>query len=231
MWRSVLQTAHAETSIRTWLSAGTGSGSSRSTSVCPGRSRTIALTSVGLDDLVESRPLGRGPPGSTGGVDQLLGLEADAVLRAGHPRDVLLHQRAAEVIDAPAQALRRRIEPHLHPARLEIRDRLAEGEPEGGRVLEVVGARDLLHPMRTAEQRVERYEAERDELRDPAGPLLQPAHHAHVTGELARLLDVTEHHRLGGPQPSPVGCLDDLDPARRRQSVRRDPLANAVVEH
>src|SRR5689334_9550275 len=123
MWRSVRQTPHAETSSRTWPSAGAGSGSSRSTRGCCCRSRTIArmggfsrkvwaaaargLSSVGLDDLVESCPLRRSSAGPAGGVYQLVRLEPYSVLRARHPRDVLLHQRPAEVVDAPSQALRR----------------------------------------------------------------------------------------------------------------------------
>ncbi|MET0729929.1 MAG: 7,8-didemethyl-8-hydroxy-5-deazariboflavin synthase subunit CofG, partial [Solirubrobacterales bacterium] len=55
---------------------------------------------------------------------------------------------AAEVVDAPAQALRRRLEPHLHPACLQVRDGAPERESEGGRVLEVLGRRDLLDPVR-----------------------------------------------------------------------------------
>src|SRR4051794_97829 len=197
MCKSVLQTAQADTSIRTWSAAGSGSGRSCSTRGCLGFSRTIARipapASVRVDDLVERRPLGRCPACAAGGVDQLLWLEPDAVLRAGHSGDVLLHQRPAEVVDTPAQALGRRVETHLHPACLEIRDRLSECESKGGGVLEVVEAGDLLHPVGSPEQRVERDEAERHELGDPTGSLLQAANDPHVTGQLPRLLDVAEH--------------------------------------
>ena len=116
------------------------------------------------------------------------------------------------------------VEPHLHPARLQVRDRLAEREPEDRGVLEVLLARDLLDPVRAAEQRVERDEAERHELGEPARALLQLAHDAHVLGQLPRLLDVAEHHRHGRPQAAAVRGLDDLDPAADRQLVRGDPL-------
>ena len=91
--------------------------------------------------------------------------------------------------------------------------------------------RDLLDPVGAAEHRVEGDEAERDELGDAAGPLLQGADDAHVAGQLARLLDVAEHHRRGRAQAGAVGGFDDLDPAVDRELVRRDPLPDAVVEH
>ena len=72
-------------------------------------------------------------------------------------------------------------------------DRAAEREPEHGRVLEVLLARDLLHAVGPAQQRLERDEGQRHELGDAAGALLQLAHDAHVLGELPRLLDVAEH--------------------------------------
>ena len=59
-----------------------------------------------------------------------------------------------------------------------------EREPEGGGVLEVLVGGDLLDPVGAAEHRVEGDEAERHELGDAAGPLLQRADHAHVLGEL-----------------------------------------------
>ena len=98
-------------------------------------------------------------------------------------------------------------------------------------MLEVLGRRDLLDPVGAAEHRVEGDEAERDELGDAAGALLQGAHDPHVAGQLARLLDVAEHHGRGRAQAGAVRGLDDLDPALDRQLVRRDPLAHAVVEH
>ena len=48
------------------------------------------------------------------------------------------------------------------------------------------------------EQRVERDERERHELGEPAGALLQLAHHAHVLGQLPGLLDVAEHDSHAG---------------------------------
>ena len=90
---------------------------------------------------------------------------------------------------------------------------------------------DLLDAVRPAEQRVVGDEAERDELGDAPGSLLQLTHDPHVPGQLPRLLDVSEHHGRGGPQARAVRGLDDLHPARHRQLVRRDPLADAVVQH
>src|SRR6185503_4691696 len=100
--------------------------------------------SVRLDDFVKGCALGRLAAAGAGSGNQLRGVETDAVVRAGHAGDVLLHQGAAEVVDPPAEALGRGVEPHLHPARLEVGDRPAEGQPEGCGVLEVLLARDLL---------------------------------------------------------------------------------------
>ena len=79
--------------------------------------------------------------------------------RAGHARDRLLHQRPAEVVDAPAQRLRRGVEAHLHPARLQVAHRAAEREPEDGGVAQVVLARDRLDAVAAAELRLVRDEA------------------------------------------------------------------------
>src|SRR5215211_1134430 len=192
----------------------------------PGAYTSPGLTclSVRLDDLVQRGALGRRAAGAPRRVDQLLGLEPNAVVRAGHPRDVLLHQRAAEVVDAPAQALGGGVEAHLHPARLDVGNRAPEREPERRRVLEVVLARDLLDTVGSSQQRVEGDEAQRDELRDPPGALLELAHHPHVGRELRWLLDMAEHHRRARAQAGAVAGLDDLDPPRDRQLVGRDPL-------
>ena len=157
--------------------------------------------------------------------------QLDAVVAAGHARDRLLHQRPAEIVDAPVQRLGGGVEAHLDPARLEVGDGLAEREPERRGVLEVLLAGDLLDPVGAAEQRVERDERQRHELGEAAGALLELAHHAHVLGELPRLLDVAEHHGHGRADPLRMRRLDDLDPPRHRQLVGRDPLADAVVEH
>ena len=149
---------------------------------------------------------------------------------AGQPADALLHERAAEVVDAPRQRLGRHLEAHLHPGGLQAGDRAPEGQAEDRGVLEVLLARDLLDPVRAPQQRVEGDEGERDELGDPAGALLQRAHHAHVLGQLPRLLDVAEHHRRRRAQAGGVAGLDDLHPARDRQLVGADALAHAVVE-
>ena len=52
--------------------------------------------------------------------------EAAAGIGAGEPADALLHERSAEVVDAPVERLSGRIEPHLHPAGLEITDAATE---------------------------------------------------------------------------------------------------------
>ena len=144
---------------------------------------------------------------------------------------VLLHQRAAEVVDAPAQRLGGGVEAHLHPARLQARDAAAEREAERRGVLEVLLARDLLDPVGAAEQRVERDEGERHELGEAARALLQLAHDAHVLGQLPRLLDVPEHHRDRRAQAGAVAASMISTQRADGQLVRADPLAHAVVQH
>ena len=152
--------------------------------------------------------------------DQVRGLELHAVVGPGQPADRFLHERAAEVVDAPVERLGGGVETHLHPARLQVRDRPPEREPERRRVPQVVLARDLLDPVSASQHRVERDERERNELGEAAGALLKLAHHTHVLGQLPGLLDVAEHHRHGGAHVRGVGGLDDLHPARDRQLVR-----------
>src|SRR5690348_5650792 len=111
-------------------------------------------------DSVERRALRRRAARAVSRADQVLRIQLDTVVGAGHAGDRLLHQRPTEVVDAPAQRLGRGIEAHLHPARLQAGDRAPEGEAEDRGVLEVLLARDLLDPVLAAELRLERDEAE-----------------------------------------------------------------------
>ena len=163
-----------------------------------------AATGHARRSVVERRALGGRAAGGVRGGDELRRVEAHAVVGAGQAADGLLHQRAAEVVDAPAQRLGRDVEAHLHPRGLQAGDRAPEREAEDGGVLEVLLARDLLDAVRAPEQRVEGDERQRHELGDPARALLQLAHDAHVLGQLPRLLDVAEHHRGGRAQPGRV---------------------------
>src|SRR3954454_23173925 len=87
-------------------------------------------------DVVERRALCGGAPCTVRRGDELRRVQAHPVIRAREPRDVLLHQRAAEVVDAPAQRLGRGVEAHLHPRRLQVADAAPQREPEDRGVLE-----------------------------------------------------------------------------------------------
>ena len=156
------------------------------------------------------------------------------MVAAGHPADRLLHQRAAEVVDAPAQRLGGGVQAHLDPAGLQVGDGLAQRQAERGGVLEVLLAGDLLHAVGAAQQRLERDERQRHELGEAAGALLQLADDAHVLGQLGRLLDVAEHDGRGradpladatprSPRPSarPAACWARSARGRRRAAPRR----------
>src|SRR4051794_6182903 len=93
-------------------------------------------------DRVERGALGCRTPGGMGGPDQLRRIQPDAVVAAGEPRDALLHQRPAQVVDAPAQRLRGRLEAELDPARLHAAPGPAQREPEPRGVLEALLGRD-----------------------------------------------------------------------------------------
>src|SRR5581483_1148996 len=93
---------------------------------------------IAAEDLVQGGALGRRPAGAVGSRHEISRLQADAVIAAGHSRYRLLHERAAQIVDSPAQRLGRGIETHLDPARLQIADRLAERQPESRGVLEIL---------------------------------------------------------------------------------------------
>ena len=69
-------------------------------------------------DPVERRALRRRTARGVRRGDQVLRLELHAVVGAREARDVLLHQRPAQVVHAPVERLGRGVEAHLHPARL-----------------------------------------------------------------------------------------------------------------
>src|ERR1700736_3896762 len=68
-------------------------------------SRRLRLQLVAPADFVQRGALGGWSSGSVRRRHQILRLEHDAVVAAGHAADRLLHQRAAEIVDPPAQRL------------------------------------------------------------------------------------------------------------------------------
>src|SRR5688572_19612760 len=124
---------------------------------------------------------------------------------AGLAGDALLHERAAEVVAARAQRELREPMPELHPRRLDVVDVPAEHEPARGIDSQVAPSlRMRLHLAVLVEARVLPDEAERDELREPPGLLLEVADEPDVPREVARVLDVTVHDRRRGRHPEPV---------------------------
>src|SRR5579864_1307379 len=148
-----------------------GDRSATLTAVASCRRRLRQL--VAATDVVQGRSLGRGSARAVRGGDEVPRLQPHAVVTAGHPADRLLHQGSAEIVDTPPQRLGGGVEPHLHPARLEVANGATEGEPEGRGVLEVLGLGDLLDPVGSAEQGVEGNEGQRNELGEASGALLE----------------------------------------------------------
>lgn len=73
-------------------------------------------------------------------------------------------------------------------------------------------------------------EAEGHELREASGLLLDLADQIKVGRDVSRLLDVAVHQRRRRAKADAVGSLDDLDPAVGLQLVRRELVADLVVE-
>ena len=82
---------------------------------------------------VGRRALARHPAGRADHGLHLLGRKLLAPLRPGRPRDRLVHQRAAEIVDAGGERLPHALGPDLHPRHLDVRDQRVQGEP-GDRV-------------------------------------------------------------------------------------------------
>ena len=107
-------------------------------------------------------------------------------VRAGRPRDVLVHQRAAQVVGPGPQDLPRALGAHLDPAHLDVVD-----------VARVGDARHRVHQQRLAEGRsppglaleVDRgghvHEGQRHELGEAAGLALEVPGAHHVAGPAA----------------------------------------------
>ena len=73
-------------------------------------------------------------------------------------------------------------------------------------------------------------ERERDELGDPAGPLLDAAQDEQVAGPRVVALDVAEHDRAGRPEADPMGGLDHLGPLGGAQWRNSASLSRLICQ-
>src|SRR6266540_6780038 len=89
---------------------------------CAESSALTRERAVAVDPAVGGGALGGGPADGADRVLELPGLLADPPLRARHPADGLLHERPAEVVRAAPEQLPARLDPHLHPRHLDVRD-------------------------------------------------------------------------------------------------------------
>ncbi len=150
---------------------------------------------------------------------------------AGGPRDVLVHQRAAEVVGPGPQHLARPLGAHLDPAHLNVVD-----------VARVGDARHRVHQQRLAEGRappglvleVDRgghvHEGQRHELGEAARLALQGPGAHHVAGPAHRVLDRAEHDGDVGAQADAVRRAVRLEPLLGVDLVGADDGAHLVVE-
>jgi hypothetical protein len=74
------------------------------------------------------------------------------------------------------------------------------------------------------------YERQGDELREPAGLVLDPEDDPQVGDPVVRVVDVAVHHRRGARDAEPVGGGDDLDPHRGGELAIGEHPADLVVE-
>ena len=100
------------------------------------------------------------------------------------------------------------LEAHLHPARLQVRDRPAERQAEGGGVLEVLGSSEISSiPWVRPSIVLKGMKLSGTNSVMPPVRSCRARTTPHVAGELARLLDVAEHHRRGRAQAGRGGRL------------------------
>ena len=127
---------------------------------------------------------------------QLLDAHGRAELRTGHPRDGLLHQRAAQVVRAAVEHHLRALDAELDPAGLDMRDPAVQHDPRqrvDGAVVTVGRAR--ARPAGQIQRRGLMHERQRHELGETAGLVLDTAQHAQVPHPVPRRVDVAVHHR------------------------------------
>ena len=163
---------------------------------------------------------------------ELLGGGELAVGGARGARDVLVHQRPAEVVAAGARAgAAPPSEAELHPRGLDVVDQPVEGDPPD-RVDQhhLVPGRPRAGLALQEDRRGHVDEGQRHELGEAAGAPLDLAQHLEVVGPGARPVDVADHHRRGRPQAELVGGDHHLGPLGGAHLVRAQVRAHAVVE-
>ena len=150
---------------------------------------------------------------------------------AGLTADRLLHQRAAEVVRTGEERQLGELPAHLDPGHLDVGDPGPEEEPGDGDDSEIVGGRGSgPRPQGVTERSPLVDEAERHELREASGLLLEIAQQSQMGGDLAGVLDVPVHDGGARAEPDRVSRPHDLHPAPRREPAGRDAGSERVVE-
>ena len=183
------------------------------------------------DPAVERRALLEWP---TEGIDdrvEIAVVELLAVARARGPRDVLVHQRAAEVVAPGEQRLASAIETGLRPRDLHVVDPAAVGDP-ADRVHEehLAHGGPTARPLLEVDRAGHVHERERHELGEAAGLLLQRPRAHEVAGDVHRALDRAEHDRDVGAQADRMGKPVGLEPLLGVHLVGADDRPHLVVE-
>src|SRR2546425_649249 len=142
----------------------------------------VTALAVGLvDPTVERRALHGAAAHAADERLDLLGRRVLAGVRAGLARDALLHEGTAEVVAPGAKRELRQAMAELHPRRLQVVDHATQDEAAGGidaKIPETLRLR--CHLAVVVELGVLPDEAERDELGEAAGLLLDAPHEVEV---------------------------------------------------
>jgi hypothetical protein len=154
-----------------------------------------------------------------------------AVTGAGHAADRLLHQRAAQVVDAPLEDIAAAFVAQLDPRALDRIDSAVQeqaGHRVHGAILAPRGAGT--GQAGQVDRGVLVNERKQHELGETAGPFLDGADHAQVPDPVRRGVDVPVHHRRRGRDAELVRGRDHLDPHRGRQLPLGQDPADVIVQ-
>src|SRR5215470_19839932 len=151
---------------------------------------------------------------------------------AGCLRDVLFHERSAEVVRASLQASEGSFDSQFHPGNLDAANRAVQehaGERVSSQMFVVRSSRSRAPVFVKA--RVLVNESERYEFGETASALLNRAQQQKVAHPIRALFDMAVHHGRSGGNSQLVCCGDDFNPASDGQFVGAELLADTVIEN
>src|ERR1035437_5891088 len=140
---------------------------------------------------------------------------------------VFLEHERAEVVAAEMERGLSDLQPHRHPARLQVRDVVEHHPGEGGRAQVVHRVRLRL---RAHGRGVLRLQRPADERRESSGAALEVAQALQMLEALVERFADAVHHRARSLQSLAMGNFHDFEPAIRPGLLLRDLVAHALDE-